>query len=161
MTALWKKRTRRLSAAALILATAACGEAEQDEAAGPGSAPAAAGSVETAAVAVDDPALFEAGRRAYRQCVACHRIDREETLPNGPHLVGLLGRPAGAVDAFAYSDAMLESGIVWTEETIAAYLRDVRGYIPGNRMNAPNVRDEERLEALIYYIAHASRPAEG
>ncbi len=101
-----------------------------------------------AAVAEGDPA---AGERVFRQCQACHVIDAEQNRV-GPHLVGIFGRPAGAVAGFNYSPAMANSGIVWDEETIAAYLADPRGYISGNRMAFAGLRNPEQIADVIAYM---------
>jgi cytochrome c2 len=100
------------------------------------------------ASAEGDPA---AGERVFRQCQACHVIDAEQNRV-GPHLVGIFGREAGAVEGFNYSPAMAGSGIVWDDDTIAAYLADPRGYIPGNRMAFAGLRQEQQIADVIAYM---------
>jgi cytochrome c len=100
------------------------------------------------APAEGDPA---AGERVFRQCQACHVLDAEQNRV-GPHLVGVFGREAGGVDGFNYSPAMANSGVVWDEETIAAYLADPRGYISGNRMAFPGLRNPEQIADVIAYM---------
>jgi len=113
------------------------------------SATAAALLLATAGLAqAQDPA---AGERVFRQCQACHVVDQEQNRV-GPHLVGIIGRAAGAVEDFRYSDAMAESGIVWDAETLDAYLADPRGYIPGNRMAFAGLRKEEDRANVIAYL---------
>jgi cytochrome c len=70
----------------------------------------------------------------------------------GPHLVGIFGREAGAVDGFNYSPAMANSGIVWDDDTIGEYLADPRGYIPGNRMAFAGLRNPEQIADVIAYM---------
>lgn len=98
-----------------------------------------------------------AGERVFGTCRACHVADQEANRV-GPHLVGLFGRTAGGVDGFNYSEAMASSGIVWTPETLADYLRDPRGYIPGNRMVFPGVADETQRADLLAYLFEATAP---
>ena len=93
----------------------------------------------------------EAGERVWRQCQACHVVDAEQNRV-GPHLVGIFGREAGAVEGFNYSPAMANSGIVWTEETIAEYLADPRGYVEGNRMAFAGLRQEQQIDDVIAYM---------
>jgi cytochrome c len=93
----------------------------------------------------------DAGAAVFGQCRACHVADAPSNRV-GPHLVGLFGRVAGSVDGFNYSDAMRESGIVWTPETLSIYLADPRGAIPGNRMTFGGVRDEGQRANLIAYL---------
>ena len=106
----------------------------------------------SAAQAEGDPA---AGQRVYNTCRACHVVDQEQNRV-GPHLVGIFGREAGAVEGFNYSPALKESGIVWDEESIAAYVADPRGFIPGNRMAFAGVRREADIENLLAYLREAT-----
>ena len=57
----------------------------------------------------------DAGKKVFNQCRACHVLDKT-TNRVGPHLGGLIGRKAGSVEGFSYSDAMKNSGITWDEE---------------------------------------------
>jgi cytochrome c len=82
----------------------------------------------SAALAQGDP---EKGERVFNKCKVCHIADEEKNKV-GPTLVGIFGRPAGSVEGFKYSDAMKESGVTWDEETLAAYVADPKGYVPGN-----------------------------
>jgi cytochrome c len=75
------------------------------------------------AFAQGDPAK---GEKVFNRCKACHVVDKEQNKV-GPHLVGVVGRPAGSVAGFKYSDAMKNSGKVWDEATLAAYLKDPKG----------------------------------
>ena len=59
---------------------------------------------------------------------------------------------AGTAEGFKYSDAMKESGVVWNDETLAAYLADPRAYIPGNRMFFPGLKQEEEIRDLLAYL---------
>ena len=95
-----------------------------------------------------DPA---AGEKVFRQCQACHVVDAEQNRV-GPHLVGIIGRPAGTVEGFKYSDAMANSGIVWDETTIAEYLANPRSYVDGNRMAFAGLRNEQQIADVIAYI---------
>lgn len=74
----------------------------------------------------------EAGRDVFYSagCIACHAI---ECHREGPKLGGIIGRRAGSVSDYEhYSDAMKNSNVVWTEETLDAYLLNPASFIPGN-----------------------------
>ncbi len=96
-----------------------------------------------------------AGEKVFRKCKACHVVNKEQNRV-GPHLVGIFGREAGAVDGFRYSKAMAASGIVWDEETIGAYLQDPKGYIKGNRMAFAGLKKEEDVVNVIAYLKEAT-----
>jgi cytochrome c len=94
----------------------------------------------------------EKGAKVFRKCKTCHEIS-EEKNKIGPHLVGIIGREAGSVEGFAYSDAMKESGITWDAETIAAYVAKPKEYVPGNKMVFVGLKKESQIEDLIAYLS--------
>jgi cytochrome c len=106
----------------------------------------------TAALADGDAAK---GEKVFKKCKTCHVVDAEKNKV-GPHLVGIMGRTAGAVDGFKYSDVMKESGITWDEETIAAYLADPKGYIKGNKMAFPGLKKDDQIADVIAYLKEAA-----
>lgn len=97
----------------------------------------------------------EKGEKVFNKCKTCHVVE-EEKNKIGPHLVGIFGRQAGSVDGFKYSDAMKGSGVVWDDETIAAYLKDPKSYIPGNRMAFAGLRKDEEIADLLAYLHEES-----
>lgn len=115
------------------------------------------GQFAVAAVLVSSLALVHTdaraqdGARVFNQCKACHSLDAGVNRV-GPSLAGLSDRAAGTVDGFRYSDAMKNSGIVWTTDALSEYLADPRGYIPGNRMAFRGLRNDGQRAAVIEYI---------
>jgi cytochrome c len=101
-----------------------------------------------AAYGQSDP---DAGAKVFNKCKACHTVDEEKNKV-GPHLVGIIGRPAGSVEGFKYSDAMADSGIVWEDETLTAYLKDPKGYVPGNKMVFVGLKKDEDIADLLAYL---------
>jgi cytochrome c len=94
----------------------------------------------------------EAGARVFRKCQACHAVGEGAQNKVGPELNGLFSRPAGSVPGYDYSDANRNSGIVWTEETFAAYIRDPRGYIKGTKMIFAGLKKDEEIADLTAYL---------
>ena len=79
------------------------------------------------------------GRSAFeKRCTGCHALDHDK---EGPRLAGVVGRKAGAVSAFTYSDAVKKSTVVWTEAALDKWLTDPETVIPDNdmsfRLNSP------------------------
>lgn len=111
------------------------------------------------ALAEEDAKLIKKGKKVYNKCKTCHIID-EEKNKIGPHLVGIIGRAAGAVEGFKYSDAMKNSGVVWNDEEILAYLEKPKEYIPGNKMVFPGLKKESHRLAVLAYIKSKMPPAE-
>ncbi len=102
-----------------------------------------------------DPELGEFLFRV-QLCAACHVLDRAENL-DGPHLVGIFGRKAGAVEDFNYSDAMRGADFTWNEERVEALIANPQGFLPGNTMNYMGLRDAENRAHIIAYLKAATR----
>jgi len=101
-----------------------------------------------ALVAAADPAE---GKKAYRQCQACHVADKEQNRV-GPHLVDVVGREVASVESFNYSDALKGLGGAWTLDKLNAWLEDPRGFAPGNKMTYSGMRKEEDRASVIAYL---------
>lgn len=100
-----------------------------------------------------DQARIAAGEVMFRQnCMACHSPDPAKNA-FGPTLVGVIGRPAGALPRFAYSDALKASGIVWTEDSLRQWLADNEKLVPGTRMRHVSITDPAAQDFLIAYIS--------
>src|SRR5690349_12799203 len=68
----------------------------------------------------------DAGKTAFKQqCGLCHDTAAGKNRV-GPSLFGVVGRKAGTVDGFHYSDPNKGSGITWDEATLEKYLTDPR-----------------------------------
>lgn len=101
----------------------------------------------------DAPPVFAAadGEKTYKKCQACHSLDAGRHRM-GPSLFGIFGAKAGAVDGYAYSLAMENSGIVWDAESLDAFLANPRKMLSGTRMFFPGLRREEDRKAVIAYL---------
>jgi cytochrome c len=116
----------------------------------------AAAPVEEAPSGGADPALVAEGESLFRQCKACHEVGEGARNKTGPHLNGVIGRQKGGLEGFRYSKAMLEAGEaggVWTEETLAAFLADPRGYLKGTKMSFRGLKSDEEIAAMNAYLA--------
>lgn len=97
------------------------------------------------------------GKKVFAKCRACHVVDKPKNRV-GPHLNGLFGRTAGTVEKYKYSKAMIakgEEGLVWTEETVAEYLKKPRAYVKGTKMAFPGLKKPEDIESVIAYLKEA------
>jgi cytochrome c len=132
---------------------AAAPEAAPEAAPAEAAAP-AAGAVMLAitdaagAAMMGDPAR---GARIFRQCATCHSTDAGVNNV-GPSLHGLIGRTAGTVPNFTYSDANKNSGITWTEQELFGYLEAPQRVIPGTNMAFNGVRDPQQRADVIAYL---------
>jgi len=92
----------------------------------------------------------ENGASVFKKCKACHAVDGKNKV--GPHLDGVVGRKAGAVEGFKYSDAMMNYGKTWDEATLDAYIANPKTAVPGNKMVFVGVKDEQDRKDLIAYL---------
>ncbi|QYU68646.1 cytochrome c family protein [Leptolyngbya sp. 15MV] len=137
------------------------GDAPATDAAAP-PAPAAA-TTPAAAPAVDNVetidgttlAQFTAdatkGQRIFLQCQSCHVRDPGVNRI-GPSLAGIVGRAAGTIDGYQYTDANKNSGITWSPEKMFQYLENPQRVVPGTKMafaGLPNGQDRADLIAFL------------
>jgi cytochrome c len=99
----------------------------------------------------------EAGKAVFNRCRICHTIDAGGHNGAGPNLHGLFGRQAGAVEHFAYSAAMRNSGVVWDRETLEKYLHDPKQFIPGTKMAFPGVASDKEIADLLAYLQEVAQ----
>src|SRR5215475_3343565 len=93
-----------------------------------------------------------AGEKVFVVCKACHQIGDTAKNGVGPVLNGLLGRKAGSVDGYRYSDANKNSGITWDEAIFTEYIKDPKAKIPGTKMVFAGIKDEQKIKDLIAYL---------
>lgn len=106
-------------------------------------------------IAVAGAGNAEAGARAFAVCRSCHTVDIGRN-GLGPSLAGVVGRPAGTIEGFNYSDAMKAASIVWTPENLDMHLKDSESVVPGNRMSQlfrGGVKDDTKRADIIAYLA--------
>lgn len=96
------------------------------------------------------------GERIYRQCQTCHVTDAGVNKV-GPSLHGIIGRKAGTVPNFRYSNANRISGITWTEQELFNYLENPRARVPGTIMAFVGLRSPQDRADVIAYLKTQSQ----
>ncbi|MFO2462446.1 cytochrome c family protein [Pseudomonas sp. 15FMM2] len=95
----------------------------------------------------------EAGARLFsKTCGGCHSVGTNARGGFGPQLNGIIDRAAGATTDYQYSDAMKNSGVVWTREKLAAYIENPKKVVSGTRMIFWGISDQEKIENLLAYL---------
>ena len=99
----------------------------------------------TSATAAD----AEHGKQLFQACAACH-TERPDAI--GPSLKDIVGRKAGALDDFRYSNPMKRANFVWDDATLRAYIADPQAKVPGNRMPYGGLPDSKDVDDVIAYL---------
>lgn len=102
----------------------------------------------------------EAGEALFRACASCHEVGEGARNRAGPHLNGIVGRAAGAVEGFRYSSAIGASGLVWDSDMLSRYVEDPQGTMPGTRMAYRGMPDVQQRRDLVAYLASFEAEAE-
>lgn len=102
------------------------------------------------------------GAAIYKQCKRCHEIGESAKNRIGPHLNGIFGRRAAIFDDYKYSKSMMRAGkdnLIWTEETLDAYIENPKALVSRTRMNFRGIKDrEERSHLLAFLRAYSDNP---
>jgi cytochrome c len=106
----------------------------------------------------------ERGAAIYAQCQFCHQVGQGAEHRVGPHLNGLFGRALGGLDDYPrYSPGLKRAGadgVVWTFETLDAYLENPRALVTGTRMNFGGISaPEDRADVIAYLRTFSASPA--
>ena len=91
------------------------------------------------------------GKSAFAQCRTCHVVDPGMNRI-GPSLANIVGRQAGSVAGFKYSEANANSGITWTEEKLNQFLEKPQRVIPKTRMIFAGMPDAQKRADMIAYL---------
>lgn len=99
------------------------------------------------------------GRRVFAtQCIACHTTTAENRI-TGPALLGVMGRPAGTLDGFAFSEALKKSGLTWDAATMDKYLAAPTTVVPGTTMTMPLTSAPARADLIAFLNTLKPAPA--
>ena len=102
-----------------------------------------------AAPARADEAAGEAVFKKY--CQVCHTTEAGKNKI-GPSLAGIVGRKAGSVPGYSYTEANKNSGVTWDDKTLDTYLTDPKKFIPGTKMLFAGVKNDADRQSLIAFL---------
>jgi cytochrome c len=95
----------------------------------------------------------DAGKDVFKsECAECHTV-REGRNKKGPSLFGIVGRKAGSIADYDYSDALKQSAWTWTPEQLHTYLsQPAKKANPGTKMKYEGLDNAKDLDDLISYL---------
>ncbi|WP_353192213.1 cytochrome c family protein [Pandoraea pnomenusa] len=95
----------------------------------------------------------EAGKALFAsRCASCHSVGPMAASGFGPQLNAIANRRAGSLSDFDYSNAMKQSGIVWDDKTLAAFIANPGKTVPGTKMRFWGIGNERKVADLIAYL---------
>jgi cytochrome c2 len=96
------------------------------------------------------------GESLFEECVACHSLE-PGVHGIGPSLHRVFDRKAGELAEYRYSPALKRSGIIWTADTLEAFIADSQQFVPANRMPYAGMPDAADRADLIAYLQRVSK----
>jgi cytochrome c len=101
--------------------------------------------------------ITASGQQVYNNaCRTCHTT-REGDNRFGPHLFKIIGRKAGSLPDYGYSNAMKGAGFVWDEEKLKRFIATPDALVPGNSMKPygglASTDDAERIVSFLQSVA--------
>ena len=102
----------------------------------------------------------EDGAEVFKKCRACHDVGPEAKNKVGPSLNDIVGRKAGTIEGFSYSEANKSAGskgLVWTEDVLSKYLENPLAFMPGTKMAFAGLKDPQDRKDVIAYLKKHSK----
>jgi cytochrome c2 len=102
----------------------------------------------------------EEGAEVFKKCRSCHDVGPGAKNKVGPILNDIVGRKAGTIEGFAYSDANKAAGakgLTWTDDVLLKYLENPLTYMPGTKMAFAGLKDAQDRKDLIAYLKTFSK----
>ncbi|WP_045834508.1 cytochrome c family protein [Hyphomicrobium sp. 99] len=94
-------------------------------------------------------------------CRECHSFDKGDNRL-GPTLYGVVGRKAGTVPGFPYSDSLKGAGITWNEKNLDQWIANPNAVVPGNNMGAifSGLSDAGERAKIIAFLKQDTKKGE-
>ena len=94
------------------------------------------------------------GKAAFvRQCAICHTVEKGGDNRLGPNLFGIMGKKAGSVAGFTYTNAFkTRANWEWTEDGIGGWMMFPSTMVPGTAMGVFQGIAEKDRDDLVAYL---------
>lgn len=111
------------------------------------------------------------GEKTFKKCKACHKIGEGAKNGTGPHLNDVIGRTAGSLEDYKFSESMVaagEAGLVWDAENMFEYLKDPKKYLQAflddkaakSKMTLKLKKEDDRKNVIAYVATFSAAPSE-
>lgn len=97
----------------------------------------------------------DAGAGVFKtECSECHSVQQGHNK-KGPSLFGIVGRKAGSLPDFKYSDAVKQDDWIWSAEKLDAYLsQPAKKTNPGTKMKYDGLDDAKQRADVISFLTN-------
>ena len=102
-------------------------------------------------------AISNGEKQFARKCSVCHTLSPDGKRRAGPTLFGVFGRQAGTLEGYPYSRALLDSDIIWNEESINRLFAEGPDVVtPGTKMPIQRMKNEQDRIDLVTFLKIAT-----
>ena len=95
------------------------------------------------------------GEQLFSRCTVCHDTGAGAQNRVGPELNGIVGRRAGSLPGYGYSEALKQAdidGLIWTPEALAGYLASPRDFVHGVAMAFRGFKSDDDIADVVAYL---------
>ena len=93
------------------------------------------------------------GEQLFFVCESCHSLNEVgRGYKIGPNLYGILGRSAASREDYDFSEELKQSGIIWTRESLIAWIVSTETMVPGTFMLYENFLNAQEVNSLVNYM---------
>lgn len=92
------------------------------------------------------------GQQVADQCVVCHTVGKGDGNGIGPNLFGVIGRRAGSLPDFSYTEALKSSHLTWSIENLSKWVEGPQKMVPGTNMIFNGIPSQVDRDNLIAYL---------
>ena len=92
-----------------------------------------------------------------RKCSVCHTLVENGKKRAGPTLYKIFGRKAGSLEGYKYSKSLIESDIIWNEESInRLFDKGPDKVTPGTKMPIQRMKKIQDRQDLVMFLKKAT-----
>ena len=92
------------------------------------------------------------GEKVFKKCAACHSIAKGGKNKIGPALYNVIGRQAGSLPDYKYSNGMIAYAKKWTPQEMNGFLIKPKDWVKGTKMSYAGLKDPKERAAVILYM---------